>query len=466
MKNSLANIRPELAGEWSERNLPLTPAAVTYGSNRRVWWKGTCGHEWEASVKSRSSGEGCPVCSGKRVIAGVNDLAALKPELAGEWSDKNGALRPTMVSTGSQKKIIWKGRCGHEWEATVKNRVKGNGCPYCSHHLVREGENDLASRFPQIVAEWSERNLPLLPTMVTAYTNRKVWWKCKEGHEWNALVSDRSYGSGCPVCAGRIMRKGFNNLAARQPQLAKEWSEKNLPLTSDQIHEKSRKNVWWKCGICGWEWKAVVHSRVKGSGCPACEGRAVFSGYNDLASTAPYLLDEWDYEKNAELSPRNILGISRRTVWWKCPFGHSWRGRISERVQKKKGCEVCEKEYRNVFPRLTVSFYAAKEGLKVCFDSEKQIGIPIEMYIPGGKVAVETFMEGQRMEELKEYLCGKRGIRLVRIFYQENDSEEDFVFKVRELFQSMHFFFASDVREDVAFIKKRFDERRKASMKK
>ena len=83
------------------KNLPPTPDAVTYGSNKQVWWEGTCGHEWQASIKSRSSGENCPVCSGKRVLKGINDLATLKPELASEWSDKNKSLKPTMVSTGS-----------------------------------------------------------------------------------------------------------------------------------------------------------------------------------------------------------------------------------------------------------------------------------------------------------------------------------------------------------------------------
>ena len=40
MKNSLADIHPELVSEWSESNLPLTPDTVTYGSNKEVWWKG------------------------------------------------------------------------------------------------------------------------------------------------------------------------------------------------------------------------------------------------------------------------------------------------------------------------------------------------------------------------------------------------------------------------------------------
>lgn len=51
MTGSLASVHPELIPEWSEKNLPLTPDKITFGSNKRVWWKGACGHEWETSVK-------------------------------------------------------------------------------------------------------------------------------------------------------------------------------------------------------------------------------------------------------------------------------------------------------------------------------------------------------------------------------------------------------------------------------
>ena len=61
MNNSLAEVRPELVSEWSEKNLPLTPDNITFGSNKKVWWKGTCGHEWQTSVKARSNGEKCPI---------------------------------------------------------------------------------------------------------------------------------------------------------------------------------------------------------------------------------------------------------------------------------------------------------------------------------------------------------------------------------------------------------------------
>ena len=168
MNNSLAEVHPELVLEWSEKNLPLTPEDITFGSNKKVWWKGACGHEWQTSVKARSNGEKCPICSGARVIAGINDLATLEPLLEKQWSEKN-KIKSTEVSIGSHKKVIWRCEKGHEWEAAVKSRtINKTGCPYCSHNKVLAGFNDLAMLLPDIATEWSERNYPLLPTQVMA----------------------------------------------------------------------------------------------------------------------------------------------------------------------------------------------------------------------------------------------------------------------------------------------------------
>ena len=72
MGNLLSEVHPELIEQWSERNLPLTPDKITYGSNKIVWWKGACGHEWQTSIKARSNGENCPICSGARVVGSPN----------------------------------------------------------------------------------------------------------------------------------------------------------------------------------------------------------------------------------------------------------------------------------------------------------------------------------------------------------------------------------------------------------
>ena len=164
MNNSLAEVHPELVSEWSEKNLPLTPDDITFGSNKKVWWKGTCGHEWQTSVKARSNGEKCPICSGARVIAGINDLATLEPLLVKQWSKKN-KIKPTEVSIGSHKRVIWRCEKGHEWEAAIKSRtINKTGCPYCSHNKVLAGFNDLATLLPDVVRYFQLR-LRSLPSV-------------------------------------------------------------------------------------------------------------------------------------------------------------------------------------------------------------------------------------------------------------------------------------------------------------
>ena len=134
MKERLSIVYPELAREWHPtKNGGLTADSVTLGSNKKVWWLGKCGHEWEAVIYKRVNGRGCPYCSGKRVLKGFNDLGTKNPELAKEWHPtKNGDLTPYDVTSGSSKKVWWLGKCGHEWEASIVNRSRlESGCPFC-----------------------------------------------------------------------------------------------------------------------------------------------------------------------------------------------------------------------------------------------------------------------------------------------------------------------------------------------
>lgn len=458
MENSLKEMRPQLVSEWSDKNLPLTPETVSYGSKKIVWWQGKCGHEWQTSIKARSQGENCPICSGARVIEGINDFATKYPDIAAEWSKKNYPLKPTMVTAASHKKVIWEDQFGHEWMALVKSRtVNGTGCPYCSHNLVLTGFNDLASRFPQIADEWSERNLPLTPDKVTAFKNVRVWWKCGLGHEWYTLISTRSGGSQCPYCSGLKLLRGFNDLATKYPLIAEEWSDRNLPLTADMVNEKSTRNVWWHCRTCGYEWKSVIKSRVNGSMCPVCADRAVLAGYNDLATTDPELLTEWDYEKNRKLMPMSFSRNSMQIVWWKCAAGHTWRAKISDRTIEGKDCAVCEKEFQSAFPQLLIMLYAKKNGLKVVNDNDQIVGVKLDSYIPELKLAIETeaktVME-QRYQKVKKHICKCNGIKYVSIkhgsdLYKTADL-------IRNAFRKCHIFFATNDNEDIAVLRNGF----------
>ena len=168
----------------------------------------------------------------------ISENAQLMAEWDWEKNDKLG-FDPKTLTLGSRKKVWWLGECGHEWEAQIINRAKsGTGCPYCLNKKVLMGFNDLATTNPEIAAEWHfEKNKELLPTTVSAGSNKKVWWKCTKGHEWQALVVERAVRkNGCPYCANQKVLIGFNDLATTNPELAIEWNYEKTKI----CHLK-----WW-----------------------------------------------------------------------------------------------------------------------------------------------------------------------------------------------------------------------------
>jgi Transposase and inactivated derivatives len=59
------------------------------------------------------------------------------------------------------------------------------------------------------------------------------------------------------------------------------------------------------------------------------------------ASKNASLAEEWDYERNSGLTPRDILLRSMRSVWWVCKRGHHWKTKVQARVQGT-GCPCCK----------------------------------------------------------------------------------------------------------------------------
>ena len=314
--------------------------------------------------------------------------------------------------------------------------------------------NNLAEVHPELVSEWSEKNLLLTPDGITFGSNKKVWWKGTCGHEWQASVKARSNGEKCPICSGARVIAGINDLQTTHPEIASEWSEKNLPLKPDEVNAKSRKNVWWRCGKCGNEWKSVINARVKGTVCPVCAEREVLAGYNDLATTDNQLLSEWDYEQN-KLKPTEVSRTSAKRAWWKCRHGHSWSMKINERTILNKGCRICEQEYLSLFPALAVSYYSNKKGLKAELGSDRLLGVPLETYIPLEKLAIESKSADENIEIMKAYMCKQRGIRLIKL--PMKGTELDYANNLKKAFQSVHIFISSDTEEDVEIIKNTFE---------
>ncbi len=269
MKSSLPAALPDLAAQWAD---PARDAfSVTPGSGYKALWRCGLGHEWRATVYSRATGTGCPVCSGKVVLAGFNDLASQAPAFLAEWDDER---LPQDVLVTSSYKAAWRCAQGHTWTAAVYRRTaEGKGCPTCKNRRVEPGFNDLASQRPDLAAEWDDDRFG--PETVTAGSNSSVSWRCGSGHTWMMSPNTRaSGGQGCPVCAGRQVVPGFNDFASQCPDLLKEWDD---ALSPETVTAHSGYYARWKCAQ-GHSWSARVVDRHR-FGCPECNASNFVSAF-------------------------------------------------------------------------------------------------------------------------------------------------------------------------------------------
>ena len=332
--NDFATTHPELAKEaygWD-------PTKIVGGSNKKQTWICSKRHTWEESPNKRTGrGDGCPFCSGNRVLIGFNDLASTYPEIADEADGWN----PEHYSAGSNRKLNWKCKLSHTWAATVAARTgkSSTGCPVCANQKVEAGFNDLATKFPKLVVEadgWD-------PRLVIAGSNKKFNWKCKLGHKWTAVASSRTaQGTGCPICSNLKVETGFNDLATTHPELAKEafgWNPK-------EVGGGSPSKLQWKCSN-GHVYSAPPMRRTsKKTGCSICANKTLLVGFNDLATTHPELAKEafgWDpKEVNAGRGPQKS-GKTNQKKKWRCSLGHIWETTPSSRTNThhQSGCPVC-----------------------------------------------------------------------------------------------------------------------------
>nr|WP_269142597.1 zinc-ribbon domain-containing protein [Georgenia yuyongxinii] len=256
-------------------------------------------------------------------------------------SDATDVLRTSRINAW------WLCRQGHSWQQVVAARIRrGTSCPVCCNRLVLAGYNDLGTTHPHLAAQWHpERNGTMTPTTVTAGSQRRIWWRCDRGHEWDAVCYSRTSGNqnGCPVCGNKRVLAGYNDLATTHPSLAAEWHpERNGAVSPDQVIAGSHHRAWWRCRL-GHEWQSIINSRRDGSRtCPICSGAQVLAGYNDLATTHPAIAAQWHHHRNGNLSPERTAPGSGAAIWWCCDIGHEWRTTPASRTGPvSSGCPYC-----------------------------------------------------------------------------------------------------------------------------
>ncbi len=198
-----------------------------------------------------------------------------------------------------------------------------------------------------ILDEWDyEENEGLSPDNIAMSAITRVHWKCKHGHKWKSSIHHRIYvETDCPYCTNKKLMSGFNDLATKYPELAKEWNYDKNELGPDSYFPTSLTKVWWRCEL-GHEWEATIKARISGRNgitkCPYCSNKKVLPGFNDLATTHPHVANEWNYERNI-LTPQEVIRGSNKKVWWKCRCGHEWETAVEKRTRypNPTKCPAC-----------------------------------------------------------------------------------------------------------------------------
>lgn len=390
LERSLYVKYPNIAKEWhSTKNDQLTPKDVFPSTRKIVWWKCRNGHEWQMAIRSRTSNKSqCKLCSENKK-AEKRYLTEFE-YLLQEWHPyKNDTLNPEKCTSGSSTKAWWLCKDGHEWESRISHRVNGSSCPYCTGQKCTY-ENSLESLYPEIALEWNNEKNKLKPSEVSPQSNKKVWWKCSENHEWQAIIGNRYKGNGCPMCKGKIPNE--NKSISKNPKLYELWNfEKNIGVSPNNVLPRSGAKYWWKCDKCGHEWKATPHNMYRTSGkiCPKCNGRYVDHD-NCFATLHPTLLKEFDFEKNKKIDPFKYVPGSIKRVWWRCEKGHEWITSIRNRALKGNNCPTCYAQ--TSFPEQVVYFYL-KKIFKNAINRKKFKGetrsYEADIFIPELNLAIE-----------------------------------------------------------------------------
>lgn len=243
---------------------------------------------------------------------------------------------------GSKKR--WLARCAKGHEVRVSpDRLDQNEepCEICRHPSIIETH-------PHLVDWWDyERNGKLKPENFSKGSDEKVYWKCPVGHSplSEIYVQANSKRLRCGVCTGYQVVAGVNDLKSQLPAAALLWAEDLNNLKATGVYFASQKKHWWRCSnghsYSSRPFEVGKSLRNDKEGCPYCHNRETWKGWNDLATVAPSLVDEYLRGGNA-VPPDAICAFTSKVVRWQCENGHKVRRRsVGARVRRRSRCSVC-----------------------------------------------------------------------------------------------------------------------------
>lgn len=367
-RKSIYDFMPDVDNVWDfELNYPVKPCDVSPKTHKKYYWKCLKGHpSYLCKVDNKiTRNDGCPVCSNRKVIFGINDFETNHPELMKDWDyEKNKGVDPKKISMNSCTSVYWKCHaCGHEWRSKIQEAVRKKiNCPVCSF-------KEMGKR----------RHASVLQT------------------------------KGC-FC---------------DKELLLDWDYEKNQKQPNEYSPHSSQYVFWKCHKCGYRWSTKLNNRTSNKrGCPCCQNKKLLPGFNDLATVNPKLAAEWHPTKNGELKPNMVFSSQNKKVWWLCPVGHEYMATINHRSSTNgTNCPICNSGRQTSFREQALYFYVKKlfPDARSRYKPNNNYKFELDIYIPSTRIAVEydgvAWHKSEKFdrERRKFLMCKEMGIKLIRI---------------------------------------------------
>ena len=211
--------------------------------------------------------------------------------------------------------------------------------------------------------------------------------------------------------------KPGRSLAEHNPELVKEWSDRNEYSPYEISYGSDQKKVWWVCGEHG-DYLMSCNNKTSGQGCKKCsKNRSIETKKNppynkSLAFIFPHLIDE--YSNKNDRSPFEVYPSSNYKALWVCPEHGEYEARCANRTKKVNptGCPKCWYErmrYERTIPPHKLSLEYLRPDLLPEY-SEKNSRLPSEVYGKGNYKAIWKCLNGHEDYEMS---CERRDRALI-----------------------------------------------------
>lgn len=221
------------------------------GRDTKLLWQCQEGHKWETKPAKILLGRWCRKCAdnNRPIKHSLNEIQRIARSKGGECISDS--------YLGVKSKLMWRCEYGHEWEATVRNVLRGSWCPYCGGSM-RSNIKDMH--------KLAAVNGGVCLSTKYVNTHTKLEWKCSKGHKWKAIPATIKKGGWCPECARAEAgsRRRIYSISSMQEVAATKGGR-----CVSQKYSNTKTHLEWEC-LLGHRWKAKPEKILTGTWCPQC----------------------------------------------------------------------------------------------------------------------------------------------------------------------------------------------------